>query len=81
MIDGGAQEAQRGRKRTEQFFDRVEQQLLHQEFLTGGDFSFADLSLLVTADFAGWVDIDPMQTRPSLQRWYARVASRPSAAA
>jgi glutathione S-transferase len=69
---------ERGRQRTEQFFDRVGQQLLHQQYLAGGDFSFADISLLVTTDFAGWVDIHPMQTRPSLRRWYERVAARPS---
>ena len=72
---------ERGRQRAEQFFDRVGQQLLHHEYLAGGDFSFADISLFVTAEFAGWVDIHPMQTRPSLQRWYERVAKRPSVTA
>jgi glutathione S-transferase len=71
----------RGRQRTEQFFDRVEQQLLHRQFLAGGDFSFADISLLVTADFAGWVDINPMGGRPALDRWYGQVAARPGAQA
>ena len=71
----------RGRQRTEQFFDRMEQQLLHQQYLAGGEFSFADISLLVTTDFAGWVDILPTQTRPALRRWYQRVAARPSAGA
>jgi glutathione S-transferase len=71
----------RGRQRTEQFFDRVEQQLLHQRYVAGGNFSFADLSLLVTADFAGWVDIHPLRTRPSLERWYSQVAARPGARA
>jgi len=71
----------RGRQRTVQFFDRVEQQLLHQQYLAGGDFSFADISLLVTADFAGWVDINPMHTRPALERWYRQVAARPGAQA
>ena len=70
---------ERGRQRTGQFFDRIEQQLLQHPYLAGGEFSFADISLLVTADFAGWVDIDPMQSRPSLRRWYERVAARPSA--
>lgn len=69
----------RGRQRTEQFFDRVESQLRHNQFLAGGEFSFADISLLVTADFAGWVDINPMRTRPALDRWYRRVAARPGA--
>jgi glutathione S-transferase len=71
----------RGRQRTVQFFDRVEQQLLHQQYLAGDAFSFADISLLVTADFAGWVDINPLRTRPSLERWYRQVAARPGAQA
>lgn len=66
----------RGQRRTEQFFDRVEQQLLKHLNLAGGDYSFADISLLVTVDFAGWVDIDPTRGRPALQRWYGRVAAR-----
>jgi len=71
----------RGRQRTLRFFDRVEQQLARHRFLAGGEFSFADISLLVTADFAGWVDINPMSTRPALARWYELVSARPSAGA
>lgn len=71
----------RGARRTEQFFDRVERQLARHQHLAGGAFSFADISLLVTVDFAGWVDIDPIRTRPALQRWYERARARPSAGA
>lgn len=71
----------RGSRRTEQFFDRVEQQLLKNQHLAGGGFSFADISLLVAVDFAGWVEISPAQGRPALKRWYERVAARPSAGA
>jgi glutathione S-transferase len=69
---------ERGRRRTEQFFDRIEQQLQHQPWLAGEHYSYADISLLVTTDFAGWVDIVPMQTRPALRRWHERVAARPA---
>lgn len=72
---------ERGRRRSEQFFDRIDLQLRHQPWLAGEDYSFADISLLVTMDFAGWVDINPLQTRPALKRWYERVASRPAAQA
>jgi len=72
---------ERGRKRTEQFFDRVEVQLQKNEHLAGGGFSFADISLLVAVDFAAWVDIRPAQSRPALGRWYGRAAGRPSAGA
>lgn len=69
---------ERGRQRCEQFFDRVEQQLRHQPWLAGEHYSYADISLLVTTDFAAWVDIVPMQTRPALKRWHERVAARPA---
>lgn len=69
---------ERGRRRSERFFDRVEQQLRHQPWLAGEHYSFADISLLVTTDFAGWVDIDPVGSRPSLRRWYERIAARPA---
>ena len=72
---------ERGRQRAEQFFDRVSQQLEHQPWLAGADYSYADISLLVTMDFGGWVDIDPASTRPSLKRWYERVAARPATGA
>ena len=72
---------ERGRRRTEQLFDRVEQQLADNEFLTGSAFSFADISLLATTDFAGWVDIVPMESRPALANWYQRVSARQSAGA
>ncbi len=72
---------ERGRRRAEQFFDRVNQQLEQQSWLAGADYSYADISLLVTTDFAGWVDIDPVSTRPSLKRWYERVAARPATGA
>jgi glutathione S-transferase len=72
---------ERGRQRAEQFFDRVEHQLARQRHLAGDSFSYADISLLVTVDFASWVDIVPMRTRPALGRWYERISARPSAAA
>lgn len=72
---------ERGRRRCEQFFDRVERQLAGSRYLAGDALSLADLSLLAYTDFAGWVDIVPMQTRPALARWHAEVAARPSARA
>ena len=68
----------RGQQRAEQFFTRIEKQLVHQSYLAGDEFSFADISLLVTTDFAGWVDIHPVETRPALRRWYESLADRPS---
>lgn len=72
---------QRGAQRTLQFCERIEQRLAESTYLAGDEFTFADMSLLVTVDFAKWVDIDATAGRPGLTDWYRRVASRPSAAA
>lgn len=72
---------ERGATRTEQFFDRVEQRLVDVPYLAGEDFTLADITLLVTVDFAKWVDIDAARGRPALADWYERVATRPSARA
>ena len=72
---------QRGTQRTLHFCDRMEQRLAESSHLAGTDFSFADMSLLVTVDFAKWVDIDACEGRPAMTDWYQRVASRPSARA
>jgi glutathione S-transferase len=71
----------RGRKRTEDFFNRIEQQLATSPYLAGADFSLADISLLTVTDFAVWIRINPRATRPALARWYANVSARPSASA
>lgn len=72
---------ERGRKRTVQFFDRIEQRLEETPFLAGDNFSLADISLLAVTDFAGWVEITPQAGRPRLTHWYDRVSKRPSAQA
>jgi len=72
---------ERGRIRTEQFFDQMEKRLAEAPYLAGENFSFADISLLAFTDFAGWVEINPVASRPALKRWYERVSARPSAAA
>ena len=72
---------ERGAKRTRQFFDRIEGRLASSSYLAGDQYSFADISLLVTVDFAKWVEIEATQERPALSAWYRRIAARPSSAA
>lgn len=69
---------ERGRHRTEQFFDHMERRLSETTYLAGDHFSFADITLLAITDFAGWVEIQPQATRPAFARWYEKVAARPS---
>jgi glutathione S-transferase len=70
---------ERGRRRSEQFFDRTEERLNESRYLAGDAFSFADISLLAAADFAGWIDINATTGRPAVERWYNEVTARPSA--
>ena len=71
----------RGRKRTEQFFDQIETRLQQSTYLAGDNFSLADISLLAITDFAGWVEIKPTETRPALSLWHEAVSARPSSSA
>lgn len=72
---------ERGRQRTRQFFDRIETQLATNQYLACDAFSFADITLFATVEFATWVDIDATDHRPALSAWHGRMAARPSAAA
>jgi len=72
---------ERGRRRAEQFFDRIEKRLEQAPYLAGENYSLADISLLAVTDFAGWVEITPQANRPRLANWYAKASSRPSAKA
>jgi glutathione S-transferase len=72
---------ERGRQRTEQFFDQIETRLTLAPYLAGEHFSFADISLLTVTDFAGWVKINPLEARPSLARWHQKASARPASAA
>ena len=69
---------ERGRKRSEQFFDRIEKRLLHSQFIAGDSFSIADITLVTIVDFSDWVELDVRASRPGLERWYQQVAARPS---
>jgi glutathione S-transferase len=48
---------------------------------TGARYSIADITTLVTVDFAGWVNLSIADDCPHLRRWYDQVAARPSAKA
>lgn len=72
---------ERGRRRTEQFFDQIEARLIESRCLAGENYTLADISLLAITDFAGWVELNPPATRPALARWHAEASQRPSAKA
>lgn len=60
------------------FFDAS---LAGREFLAADHFTTADILLLTTIDFAGFIGIPLPEDLASLRAWHARVSARPSAAA
>jgi glutathione S-transferase len=73
--------AARAKHRIGRFFARLEAQCGRSRFLAGEHFSIADITALVSVDFAGWVKIAPPAEYQNLHRWLASVKSRPSAGA
>jgi glutathione S-transferase len=69
---------ERGRMRSEQFFDRVDAHLADSAFMIGEVFTLADITLLVGVDFAAWSKIAIGEKRKNLQRWYDEVSARPA---
>jgi len=68
--------AERGRKRTERFFAELEARLGESEYIAGGRYSVADITALVTVDFAKWLKITVADDQKNLRRWYDTVAAR-----
>ena len=61
-----------------QRFDRV---LADTPFVAGDDYSMADIILLTTIDFAGFIGVSIPDDTPALSDWHARVSARSSARA
>lgn len=58
------------------FFDEA---LVDREFLAGERFTFADILLLTTVDFAVFAGCPPPESCTHLTAWHTRVSARPSA--
>lgn len=71
----------RGRTRAEAFFDRLDDQLENGAYVTGEQFSMADITAYVMVEFAGWSKISIKESQENLQRWYDSVSRRPSTTA
>jgi hypothetical protein len=71
--------AERGRARIAQFFKTIDGRLADREFVAGSRYSIADITTLVTVDFAGWVKLTIPDDCPHLRRWHAaaRAPERP----
>jgi len=73
--------AERGRARMARFFAAMDAALADRPFVAGADYSIADITTLVTVDFAKWIKLAIPDECANLRRWYDAVAARPSAKA
>lgn len=73
---------ERGTQRVKNLFADIDARLASSTYVAGEQFSVADITLLVTVDFAAKaIDVVVTDEYPALQRWYAVVSTRPSALA
>ena len=73
--------AERGRRRVGQFFAMMDRRLGESEFVAGPRYTIADITVLVTVDFAAWAKVPVPEDCRSLRRWCEAMRARPSAAA
>jgi len=72
----------RGRQRVKDFYADLEARLADVPFVAGARFSVADITAIVTVDFAAkGLSLAIPEANVASQRWYALVAARPSIAA
>jgi len=72
---------ERGRAALDRFYDRLDGELATRPFIAGEDFSIADITGLVTIDFATRAGHPLAPGRTHLERWYQAVKARRSAGA
>jgi glutathione S-transferase len=73
---------ERGRQRIADFYEDLNARLDEVPFIAGDRFSVADITALVTVDFATKALNLPMpEHHAASRRWYAQIAARPSIAA
>jgi glutathione S-transferase len=73
---------ERSKRRVSDFYEDFDSRLEDVAFVAGDDFSVADITALVTVDFAtGELKMPIPSGAQGFQRWYKKVAARPSAKA
>lgn len=70
--------AERGRMRLAHFFEVLEARLQGRETIAGQGLSLADITAVVTVDFARIVRVKPGEQHPNLRRWREAMALRPA---
>ncbi len=59
----------------------LDRELAGRTFLASDSYSIADICLLTTVDFAGWIGLPMDESFSNLKAWHDRVSARPSAQA
>ncbi|CAB3731369.1 Disulfide-bond oxidoreductase YfcG [Paraburkholderia sediminicola] len=73
---------ERSKQRVSNFFADFNARLESVPFVAGNDFSAADITTLVTVDFAASALKMPIsETHQSFKKWYERISSRPASSA
>jgi glutathione S-transferase len=70
--------AERGTARVANFFEDFNRQLANNEYVAGDSYSMADITTLVTCDFAKWIKKEIPEQCTHLRSWYERVSARPA---
>ncbi len=70
--------AARGALRVADFFKDFDQQLARHPYVAGDFYSMADITTLVTCDFAKWIKKGIPDDCVNLRAWYAKVSERPA---
>ena len=73
--------AERGRLRVQHFYEQMDAQLAQSEFISGPRYSIADITALITIDFAARAKMPIPADCAHVQRWHTQVSARPSAKA
>ena len=69
---------ERGRTRVQAFLDRMDGQLDANTFISGDQFTMADITGFVTVEFAQRLKIPIKDSQQNLQLWFDAVSKRPS---
>jgi glutathione S-transferase len=72
--------SERGAARAARFVQMLNERLEGRDYLATDDFTMADITALVTVDFAAWIKVTT-DGLVNLQRWHEAVSARPSAQA
>lgn len=67
--------AERGRNRIQHFFAWLDDRLADNEFICGPRFTVADITAMVTVDFAAWAKLKPPEQSSNLNRWHTAVSA------